>query len=50
MKSEDRDLLNDLLTEARVLSLGVLVEGAPYVGLLPFAVSEDKGSALVHAS
>ncbi len=50
MKMEDRDLLRALLTETRVLSLGVLVEGEPHVGLLPFVVAADHGSALVHAS
>ena len=38
MKVEDREVLRHLLTEVRVLSLGVLVEGEPYVGLLPFVV------------
>ena len=50
MKAEDRDVLRELLTEARVLSLGVLVEGEPYVGLLPFVVGHDFQSVLVHAS
>jgi nitroimidazol reductase NimA-like FMN-containing flavoprotein (pyridoxamine 5'-phosphate oxidase superfamily) len=50
MKSEDREVLRHLLTEVRVLSLGVLVEGEPYVGLLPFVVGHDFQSVLVHAS
>ncbi len=50
MKDEDRTVLRKLLTEVRVLSLGVLVEGEPYVGLLPFVVSHDYQSVLVHAS
>lgn len=50
MKAEDRDVLRSLLTEVRVLSLGVLVEDEPYVGLLPFVVDEAYRSALVHAS
>ena len=41
MKAEDRLVLRRLLTEVRVLSLGVLVEGDPYVGLLPFAVGTN---------
>ena len=50
MKSEDREVLRHLLTEVRVLSLGVLVEGEPHVGLLPFVVGDRYQSALVHAS
>lgn len=50
MKVEDRAVLRKLLTDVRVLSLGVLVEGEPYVGLLPFLVHDNYGSALVHAS
>jgi len=50
MKAEDKEVLRALLTEVRVLSLGVLVEGEPYVGLLPFVVGHDFQSALVHAS
>ena len=50
MKAEDRLVLRRLLTEVRVLSLGVLVDGTPYVGLVPFAVGTNRGSALVHAS
>jgi hypothetical protein len=50
MKAEDADVLRHLLTQVRVLSLGVLVDGEPHVGLLPFAVSDDLGAALVHAS
>lgn len=50
MTPEDRDLLRDLLTEQRVLSLGVLVDGAPYVGLLPFVMLPGYSAAIVHAS
>jgi putative heme iron utilization protein len=49
MTSDDAALLRRLLDE-RVLSLGVLVDGAPYVGLLPFAVAEDRRALFVHAS
>jgi heme oxygenase (biliverdin-IX-beta and delta-forming) len=49
MTSEDAGLLRQLL-EQRVLSLGVLVDGAPYVGLLPFAVGADRQALFVHAS
>jgi putative heme iron utilization protein len=50
MNTEDLHILRGLLTESRVLSLGVLVDGIPHVGLLPFVISSDYGSALIHAS
>jgi putative heme iron utilization protein len=50
MKAEDREILRALFREVRVLALGVLVDGEPHVGLLPFVVADDFGSALVHAS
>ncbi len=49
MNAEDAALLRELLAQ-RVLSLGVLVEGAPHVGLLPFALASDRQTLLVHAS
>jgi hypothetical protein len=50
MEQEEIRLLKKLLTEARVLSLGVLVDGKPHVGLLPFVAAKDYRSAFVHAS
>ena len=50
MKAEDKEVLRSLLQDVRVLSLGVLVEDEPYVGLLPFVIDDDFKSALVHAS
>jgi putative heme iron utilization protein len=50
MNQEEKRLLRELLEVPRVLALGVLVEGAPYVGLLPFVASEDHGAIFVHAS
>jgi len=50
MTPEDRAQLRDLLADQRVLSLAVLVDGAPYVGLLPFAMLPGFSAALVHAS
>ena len=46
MTPEDRSLLKDLLTQQRVLSLSVLVEDLPYVGLLPFALLRSSGVML----
>jgi putative heme iron utilization protein len=39
-----------LIAGARVLALGVVVDGEPHVGLLPYAVGEDPATLLVHAS
>jgi hypothetical protein len=50
MEAEESSLVKKLLTESRVLSLGVLVDGKPHVGLLPFVSAADYRSALVHAS
>ena len=50
MKTEVQDHLRRILTGQRVLSLGVLVNGAPYVGMLPFALRPDFSALLVHAS
>ncbi len=50
MNSEDTALLRDLLERQRVLSLGVLVDGEPYVGLLPFAAGAGLSTLFVHAS
>jgi hypothetical protein len=49
MDDRDRNLLKELLAQ-RVLALGVLVEGKPYAGLLPFAARPDFGALLIHAS
>jgi heme iron utilization protein len=49
----DRDVLNRLgalLDTTRVLSLAVLVDGEPEVGLLPYALTADHGAVLVQAS
>lgn len=50
MDDAQRDLLRRILTTCRVLSLAVTVDGAPYAGLLPFAVRGDFGALYVHAS
>ncbi len=50
MRSEELHLLHDLLTGQRMLSLGVLVDGKPYVGLLPFVTQPDFGALVIHAS
>ena len=42
--------LHTLLTSQRVLSLAVLVDGAPETGLLPYALRPDFGAVYVQAS
>ena len=49
MESVEAALLQTLLTRERVLSLGVLVDGKPVVGVLPFLAMPDS-SLVVHAS
>jgi len=50
MKPEQLQQLRQLITRQRILALSVLVDGAPYVGLLPYAITADHRSFLVHAS
>jgi len=50
MKEEERDLLHELLGQQRILSLSVLIDEKPYVGMLPFAMRADFSGALIHAS
>ena len=44
------DALANLLQRTRVLSLAVVVEGHPEIGLLPFALRDDYGAVYVQAS
>jgi len=50
MKPDDATLLRSLLRDCRLLSLGVLVEGEPNVGLVPFAVGQSFGTLIIHVS
>ncbi len=50
MNEESRRRLKELLSSQRVLSLAVLIDGSPHVGLLPYALTTDFTGALVHAS
>ncbi len=50
MNAEARHLLRQLLTDRRVATLAVLLDGEPYTGLLPFVVAEDFRAAFIHAS
>jgi heme iron utilization protein len=50
MNPEARAHLKQLLEGQRVLSLAVLIDGRPHIGLLPFAVLPDHSGVLVHVS
>ncbi len=50
MTPEDSARLGGLLLGQRLVSLGVVVEGQPVVGLLPYAVSDDRSALIVQAS
>lgn len=50
MEAGQRALLRRLLTERRLLSLAVVVDGQPVAGLLPFAATEAFEALIVHAS
>lgn len=47
---EDAARLAELLLGQRLLALGVVVEGTPVVGLLPYAVSANHAALYVQAS
>lgn len=50
MKLEDAALLRSLLTERRILSLAVVLDGEPVIGMLPFVVEPDLAAAVIHVS
>jgi len=50
MKPEHVDILRVLMEERRLLSLAVVVDGEPVIGMLPFAAEPDWGALLIHAS
>jgi putative heme iron utilization protein len=50
MTQEQLDAVRDLLTASRVLSLALVVDDEPVIGLLPFAVTPDYRAIVVHAS
>lgn len=50
MDDHERTLLQNLLTDQRVAALSVLIEDRPYASLVPFAMTELYGAALIHAS
>lgn len=50
MEEKDIQLLASLLIDGRVAALAVNIEGAPFASLVPFAMTPDFATALVHAS
>jgi hypothetical protein len=50
MQPHQAELLRSLLVQQRVLSLAVVADGRPVIGLLPFALSADGRALIVHAS
>lgn len=50
MDRPDLLLLRRLLTEERILTLAVIVDGAPVAGVLPFRAEPGLASLLVHSS
>ena len=50
MEREHEAILAGLLTGERVLALSVLVDGRPYVGMLPFVAWPEREALLIQAS
>jgi putative heme iron utilization protein len=50
MKMEDAALLRTLLAERSVLSLAVVSEGEPVIGMLPFVIEPDLAAVVIHVS
>ena len=50
MTPEDSARLGGLLLGQRLVALGVVAEGEPIVGLLPYVVTEDRTALVVQSS
>ena len=50
MQPQQAELLRSLLVQQRVLSLAVVADDRPVIGLLPFALSADGRALIIHAS
>jgi hypothetical protein len=50
MTPEDSARLGGLLLGQRLVALGVVAEGEPIVGLLPYAVSDERTALIVQSS
>jgi hypothetical protein len=50
MTPEDSARLGGLLLGQRLVALGVVADGEPIVGLLPYAVTDDRSALVVQSS
>ena len=50
MREEDVRLLHGLLTRQRIMTLAVLVDGAPNASVVPYALRPDGSAAIIQAS
>ncbi len=50
MNPEDLSIARRLLTEEQTAALGVVMEGRPYVGLVPYVWIPAQGAAVIHTS
>ena len=50
MTPEDQSSLEKLLLGQRLIALGLVVDGGPVIGLLPYALAEDRSALYVQAS
>lgn len=50
MNENEQKVLQRLLTESRIASLAVTIEGSPFASLVPFALSPETHDILIHAS
>ena len=50
MESTDLKLLRDLLTGEKLVTLAVVIDGAPVAGVLPFLAEPGLATLLVHTS
>ncbi|HSD66802.1 MAG TPA: hypothetical protein VLF95_08885 [Vicinamibacteria bacterium] len=50
MTAEDLARLGELLLGQRLVALGVVANGEPIVGLLPYAVADDRSALIVQSS
>jgi len=50
MDDREKQGLENLLTDCRVATLAILIEDGPFASLVPFAMTNGFGTALIHAS
>ena len=50
MDDQNRQVLLELLTEQRIATLAVEIDGKPFASLVPFAATESLDATLIHVS